>query len=413
MSEFPQRISVHVDRSATRAVHKGAVRVFAGSVTRVRGEANPGDVAILYGPKDRPFALGLYDPHAPVRVRVLSNVLGVSIDHAFIRERVRTAVDARLAHFNDAETDGYRLIHGPGDGLPGLVVDRYANTAVLKCYAHAWLPWLPTITKALREDGRLTCGLLRLSRALQSEGDAIAPYAEGVLLWGNEADVATAFLENRIRFEVEPRLGQKTGFFLDQRENRQRVEDLSANKSVLNVFCYTGGFSLYAARGGATRVVSIDASKQAMAALERNIALNPALTPSASADGPRTTFDNLCGDAFKELNELLRYGETFDVVIIDPPSFAKRNAEIEAAQQAYARLARLGAELTAENGTLVFASCSSRITEAMLEDALRAGVRQARKHVDVFERVGHPMDHPVARVEEQYLKCLYGTITPV
>lgn len=411
MSDFPQRVSVHLDRSATRAVHKGAVRVFDGSVTRVRGEGSPGDIAILYGPRDRAFALGLYDPNAPVRVRVLSNELGVAIDHAFIRHRVRAAVDARLTHFDDAETDGYRLIHGPGDGLPGLVVDRYAGTAVLKCYAHAWLPWLPTIVQALREDGILACGILRLSRALQSEGDAIAPYAEGLLLWGDEPEVATAFRENGIRFEVDPRRGQKTGFFLDQRENRQRVEALSANKSVLNAFCYTGGFSLYAARGGAKRVVSIDASKQAMAALERNIALNAGWTRNASANGVQATFDNLCGDAFEQMNDLLRYGEAFDVVIIDPPSFAKRNAEIESAQQAYTRLARLGAELTTENGTLVFASCSSRITEALLEDALGAGVRHARKHVEVFERVGHPIDHPVARVEEQYLKCLYGTIT--
>lgn len=411
MSDFPRRISVHLDRSATRAVHKGAVRVFDGGVTRVRAkgqpDGQPGDIAVLYGPKDTPFAVGVYDPLSPVRVRVLSREMGVAIDRAFIRARVRTAVDARVAHFEDTDTDGYRLIHGPGDGLPGLVVDRYANTAVLKCYAHAWLPWLPTIVEALREDGILTCGLLRLSRALQAEGDAIAPHAEGLLLWGEEAEVATSFLENGIRFEVDPRLGQKTGFFLDQRENRRRVEDLSAYKTVLNVFCYTGGFSLYAARGGAKRVVSIDASQQAMAALERNIARNPQPT-----DTPQTTFENICRDAFEAMDDLLRHGETFDLVIIDPPSFAKKNAEIDAAQKAYTRLARLGAELTHDNGTLVFASCSSRITEALLEESLNVGVRHARKRVDVYERTGHPMDHPVNRADEQYLKCLYGIITP-
>lgn len=410
MSKFPQRVSVHLDRSATRAVHKGALRVFDGGVTRVRSkgrkDGQPGDIAILYGPKDTPFAIGVYDPLSPVRVRILSRQLGVSVDCAFIRGRVRAAADARRSTFEGDETDGYRVIHGPGDGLPGLVVDRYANTVVIKCYAHAWLPWLPTIVGALREDTTLTCGLLRLSRALQSEAEATAPYTEGMLLWGNEDDLASSFRENGVRFEVDPRRGQKTGFFLDQRENRARVEKLSDHKTVLNVFCYTGGFTLYAARGGAKRVVSIDASKQAMAALERNIALNP---PKAGM--PQTIFQNLCGDAFEQMDGLLRRGETFDVVIIDPPSFAKKNAEIDGAQKAYTRLARLGAELTHDNGTLVFASCSSRISEDLLQEYLLNGVRHAQRRIDIYERAGHPADHPVTRTEEQYLKCLYGIVT--
>src|SRR5690625_1186994 len=158
MSFVPQRISVHLDRAATRAVRQGALRIYHERITRQRGDGAAGDVAVLYDPKDRPFALGIYDPHSPIRVRVLAPELGHTIDADFVRQRIAKAIDKRKRHFEDASTNGYRLLHGPGNGLPGLVIDRYANTLVLKCYTHAWLPWLPVITSALQRDETFQVG---------------------------------------------------------------------------------------------------------------------------------------------------------------------------------------------------------------------------------------------------------------
>lgn len=402
MSHTPQRLSVHVSSRAVRAIRDGAVRVYAGDVTRTRGTGNAGDIAILYGPKDRPFALGVFDPHSPVQIRVLCPTLGETIDAEFLRKRVRSARARRQKHFDGTQTNGYRLIHGPGDGLPGLVVDRYHHTAVVKCYSHAWLPWLPTLVDALTEDPTLTTGILRLSRTLQQDKDLLCGYGEGRILWGLEETLSTEFLEHGIRFEVDPKHGQKTGFFLDQRENRQRVGALSAQKDVLNVFCYTGGFSLYAAQGGAHSVVSIDASQQAMDALERNLQLNPSL---------RTThFDNQCADAFDAMARLRSAGRTFDIVIVDPPSFAKKMRELDNARGAYQRLAFEATSLTASGGIVVFASCSSKVSDAFLQDALQHGARRAHAKVDVFESTGHPIDHPIPSDDDQYLKCLYARV---
>lgn len=401
----PQRISLQIRRNAVRAIKRGELWVYQEAVTRVRGEGRPGDIAVLYDHEDKPFGLGLYDPNSPLRVQVLSPTLGVTIDAAWMRAAVRTAIEKRRELFDDATTNGYRVIHGPGDGLPGLVADRYADTIVIKCYSEAWLPWLPVIAETLRDVMGIRCGVLRLNRHLQSLGDKLAPYSEGKMLWGRAPALATGFIENGIHFEVDPRLGQKTGFFLDQRENRARVEALAAGQEVLNVFCYTGGFSLYAARGRAKQVVSIDASKLAMDALERNIALN-----RATVQKPSGGFLNICGDAFVEMENLQKAGRRFGMVIVDPPSFAKRNAEVDTALVAYRRLARLGASLLRHHGVLVFASCSSRITMEHLEDAMNEGAKQARVSLSVFDRVGHPADHPIADSELQYLKCIYARL---
>lgn len=402
MSFVPQRISVHLDRAATRAVRQGALRIYHERITRQRGDGAAGDVAVLYDPKDRPFALGIYDPHSPIRVRVLAPELGHTIDADFVRQRIAKAIDKRKRHFEDASTNGYRLLHGPGNGLPGLVIDRYANTLVLKCYTHAWLPWLPVITSALQRDETFQVGMLRLSRKLQEDADLRGHFSEGMLLWGQEAHIAAAFQEHGIHFEVDPRHGQKTGFFLDQRENRLRVQQLSQHKDILNVFCYTGGFSLYAAQGGATSVTSIDASRQAMDALERNIALNPSLQ--------KTRFTQICDDAFDAMRALRESAQSFDIVIVDPPSFAKKNSELEGARRAYQRLAFEASTLTKHGGTLVFASCSRRVDTPFLEEALHQGAKQARAQVDVFERTGHPVDHPAQDAADQYLKCLYAKV---
>jgi 23S rRNA (cytosine1962-C5)-methyltransferase len=211
------------------------------------------------------------------------------------------------------------------------------------------------------------------------------------------------FDENGLRFEVDPVRGQKTGFFLDQRDNRARVEALAAGARVLNVFAYTGGFSLYAARGGARAVTSLDLSALALAAAERNFALNRALPAVAAAQ-----HELLAGDAFDALAELARARRTFDLVIVDPPAFAKRQAEVERALAAYARLTRLALAVTRPGGTLVIASCSSRVSAAAFYDAVLAAAAQAGRPLRELARTGHALDHPVRFAEGEYLKCLFA-----
>lgn len=403
----PGRVSVHVNLATERALRGGQLWLFQEGVTKVRGTGAPGDVAVLYGTKDRPFALGLYDPASPIRVRVLHVGASCTVDGEFFQKRVREASAQRLAWFQD-DTNGYRVIHGPGDGLPGLVVDRYDQTLVLKLYSSAWIPWLPTIQQALVEVFSPQRVVLRLNRQLQDAPALCHGYTEGQILYGEALLAPLSFRENGVVFECDPVLGQKTGFFLDQRENRERVERLAAGKRTLNVFSYTGGFSLYAARGGAGRVVSVDASRPAMDALERNIALNAAEPAIA-----RTEFVNHCGDAFEVFQQLQSTRETFGVVIVDPPAFARKAAEVEGALRAYRRLARLAVPLVDTDGVLVFASCSSRITPDAFRGAIEAGTNEAGFYLDVFGESGHPVDHPIANGELQYLKCLYATLRPL
>ena len=207
-----------------------------------------------------------------------------------------------------------------------------------------------------------------------------------------------------MRFEADPIHGQKTGFFLDQRDNRARVEGLATGKRVLNVFAYNGGFSLYAARGGATQVASLDISRPALQAAERNFALNQNIPTVAAA-----THQLLVGDAFPLLAEMASNRRTFDLVIIDPPAFAKQQSEVERALAAYAQLTRLGLGVLQAGGTLVLASCSSRVSTDAFFTTVTQAAAQVRRPLQIFAQTTHALDHPVGFPEGAYLKCLYAT----
>jgi 23S rRNA (cytosine1962-C5)-methyltransferase len=243
--------------------------------------------------------------------------------------------------------------------------------------------------------------VLRLSRAVQRA--ATGALRDGAVLHGEPPAGPVLFEENGLRFEADLLHGQKTGFFLDQRDNRALVEQYSAGKAVLNVFAYTGGFSVYAARGGARAVTSLDVSAPALAAAERNFAHNRALETVANADHRR-----LAGDAFDLLPQLRDGGERFDVVILDPPSFAKAAAEVERAAGSYARMIRMGLDVLAPHGLLVAASCSSRITAQRFREIVEETARRAGRPLHVLQQTGHPLDHPIGFPEGAYLKCIFA-----
>jgi 23S rRNA (cytosine1962-C5)-methyltransferase len=227
---------------------------------------------------------------------------------------------------------------------------------------------------------------------------------DGITLSGRPLEELILFRENGLTFECYPLRGQKSGFFLDQRENRARVEKLSKGKSVLNVFSYTGGFSVYAARGGAKEIVSVDSSAPAIEAAIRNFSYNRHIPAERSA-----IHETISEDAFEVLARMRSQKKMFDLVILDPPMFAQNQNQIAAGLSAYRKLTRLGLEVLRAGGILVQASCSSRIDAETFFDTIHQTAREANRRLTEIERTAHPLDHPIKFDEGAYLKCLFAT----
>lgn len=396
-----KRIAVRVTPAAERQIRDGHPWLFDRAIREQSHEGAAGDLAVIFDRKRRFLAIGLYDPHSPIRVRILHQGSPATIDAEWFYSKMNAAAAAR-AHLTDTQTNGYRVIHGENDGLPGLVVDRYAETLVVKLYSHAWFPHLTTVLDGLAQILPNARVVLRLSRALSNEResqDGAPAYLDGQIVRGDPLDGSVVFLENGLYFEADPVHGQKTGFFLDQRDNRERVGDLSAGKRVLNVFAYTGGFSLYAARGGAAEVTSLDISQPALDGAARNFALNETFSCEHLL---------LKGDAFQLLADLHESRRSYDLIVIDPPALAKRQSEIDGAVSAYARLTRLGLDLLAPNGTIALASCSSRVDSDLFGETVHLAARHAGRPLREFLRTGHAVDHPIGFKEGAYLKCIFA-----
>lgn len=398
-----KRMAVRITPAAERALRGGHPWLFAQAIRRQSHDGRCGDLAVIFDRKDRFLAVGLYDPFSPIRVRVLQQGEPARIGRSWFQKQLETAVQRRAPLQKTTATSGYRLVHGENDGLPGLVVDRYDQTYVLKVYTPAWIPHLNDFLVAFTRIITPHCVVLRLSRTVRKRPQVLYGLADGEVLVGTLPNSPLYFRENGLRFEVDVVAGQKTGFFLDQRENRARVESLAAGKSVLNVFAYTGGFSLYAARGGAPHVVSLDISQPALAAAVRNFRLNEGKTAVAAA-----THELLLGDAFRTLRELRTVRRHFDLVVIDPPAFAKSQSEVQRALTAYGRLARLGLGVLRREGILVMASCSSRVDAATFYKTVHQAAAKVKRPLQEIGRRGHPLDHPVGFKEGAYLKCLYA-----
>jgi 23S rRNA (cytosine1962-C5)-methyltransferase len=389
---------VRVTPDALRQIRGRHPWVFDASVTAVGSGGGSGDLAVVFDDRRRFVAIGLYDPASPIRVRILHQGDPVPIDDAWFHDRIAAAFARRAMVAGDGRTNAYRVVHGENDGLPGLVIDRYDTTAVIKAYTAAWLPHVRAVVAGLPPERRERV-VLRLGRVAHRE----APAFDGVALVGELPDAPVPFREAGLSFEADVVRGQKTGHFLDQRDNRVRVGRLAAGRRVLDVFACTGGFSVHAAAGGATEVLSVDQSAPALATARRNMALNPAAVAG-------THHDITVGDAFAVMADLARQGRRFDIVVVDPPSFASRRDQVPAALRAYARLTALAVALVAPGGTLVQASCSSRVSAADFHAAVERSARAAGRSLRVTARTGHPADHPVGFREGAYLKALFAVV---
>jgi 23S rRNA (cytosine1962-C5)-methyltransferase len=409
-------LRLRLSAAAESIVRAGHPWVFAASVRRQNRPGKMGELAVIYDRHDEFLAAGLFDPDSPIRVRILHKGKPEPLNRAWWRQRWEEARARREGFFDcglriadcglkeprtglfQGRTTGFRCINGESDGWPGLVLDRYDTTLALKLYTAAWLPRLGEATELLAAEGNRI--VLRLSRNIEATAREQFGIEDGEVLRGSAPDGPVVFLESGLRFEADVLRGQKTGFFLDQRENRRRVELLAAGRRVLNLFSYSGGFSLYAARGGAAGVCSVDISPHALAAAERNFALNRDVPAVAAC--PRETAQ---ADVFCWLREPA--ARRFDLIVLDPPALAKRASEREEAMRAYSRLLAGAMARLNRNGMLVAASCSAHVCAGDFFDLAREAARQTGRGWEEWLTTRHAADHPATFAEGEYLKCIY------
>ncbi len=398
------RLAVRLTKDALRQVRAGHPWVFDRSVTQVRPEGGTGDLAVVFDDKRRFQAIGLYDPDSPIRIKLLHHGAPLQVGPELWERRLRDALDVRAPLVASSHTDAFRWVNGENDALPGLVIDVYGDTAVMKLYTAAWFPYLDELVDAAQATRRSSRMVLRLSRAV---ADAQDRWHDGTALVVDLPDAPVRFVENDLSFEADVVAGQKTGHFLDQRDNRLRVRNLAGGARVLDVYACTGGFSVNAAAGGARLVHSVDISDAAIRTARRNMTANRDL-PAVRACRHHSSV----GDAMTVMADMAAEGRTFDVVVVDPPSFARRRSQVAGALRAYARLTRLALDLVEPGGVLVQASCSSRVTTEEFHEAVLAAAEQSdRQLLDVL-RTGHALDHPIGFPEGEYLKGVIATVGP-
>jgi 23S rRNA (cytosine1962-C5)-methyltransferase len=392
------RLRLRITATAESIVRSGHPWLFADSILEANRAGETGELAVVYDRKDRFLAVGLFDPDSPIRVRILHAGKPEKIDAAWWQRRLAQAL-ARREQLFDAQTTGFRLIHGESDGWPGLVLDRYDSSLVLKLYTAAWLPCLPEMLALFLEKISSERVVLRLSRNIQHFAAKQFQLIDGQVLFGSSPEGPVIFSEYGIRFEADVQRGQKTGFFLDQRENRAEVEALARGRTVLNAFSFSGGFSVYAARGGAKSVTDLDISAHALESAKRNFALNKNCPAVAAC-----RHETVQADTFEWLAQ---YSTKFDLLVLDPPSLAKRAAEREGALRAYERLNSLGIARLERGGILVAGSCSAQVPAEDFFNAVRSAARKSGRNFSEIKILLHPPDHRATFKEAEYLKVIY------
>ena len=371
--------------------------IFAGAVARLDGRARPGDTVDVLAANGRPLARAAFSPESKIRARVWSFDPEEVIDDAFFKRRVAAAIEHRMALPELRGQEGLRLLHGESDGLPGVVADRYGDTIVVQLTAAGADKWRKAIVGALHK----ATGCPRI----YERSDVNVRRLEGLepttgWLLGEAPGEQPGIVENGVRMKVDIVAGHKTGFYLDQRDNRLMTRDLAAGRAVLNCFCYTGGFSLQALAGGAASVLSIDSSGPALATAAENLALNPQLDASLAQWRE--------ADVFNELRVMKNNGQRFDLIILDPPKFAPSAAHTDSAARAYKDINVLGFRLLNPGGLLMSYSCSGGIGPEMFQQIVADAAVDAGRDARILRRLAASPDHPVALhfSEGEYLKGL-------
>ena len=368
--------------------------VFSGAIARVEGEPEEGEVVDVYTSQKEFIACGHFQVGS-IAVRVLS-FRQETIDHAFWVRRLGVAKDLRraLGLIGNPQNNTYRLVHGEGDNLPGLIIDVYDHTAVMQAHSAGMHVYRMEIADALSEVmGDVIQNIYYKSETtLPFKADLLAT-ENGFIKGGSPENIA---MENGLKFHVDWLKGQKTGFFVDQRENRHLLEHYAKGRNVLNMFCYTGGFSFYAMRGGANLVHSVDSSAKAISLTNRNVELNFPGDPRHEA---------YAEDAFKNLEKM---GSNYDLIILDPPAFAKHKNVLRNALQGYRKLNAIAFEKIKPGGILFTFSCSQVVSKENFRLAVFSAAAQSGRSVRILHQLTQPADHPVNiyHPEGEYLKGL-------
>ena len=371
--------------------------IFSGAIAQVDDRAADGDVIDVVSASGDWLARGYLNRRSQIRVRLLSWDASEQIDQEFWRGRLERAIRARSALAADLRTTAYRLVHAESDQLPGLIVDRYGDWLVTQWLTLGIDRHKATILQLLAEIAK--------PKGIYERSDATVRLQEGLdrqtaLLYGEMPPVLLDIHEHGHRFVVDLMAGQKTGFYLDQRENRRRVASYSAGLEVLNAFAYTAAFAVYALSAGARHVTNVDSSYQALEMAERNLALN-----SFDAD---VQAEQVAGDVFGFLRDSRDRGQRYDLVILDPPKFAQAKRHVEAATRGYKEINLLAMQMLRPGGILATFSCSGLVSADLFQKVIFGASLDAGREVQIVEQLGQPADHPVllSFPEGAYLKGL-------
>lgn len=397
-----RRVAIRPTPAGLHAVRSGDPWLYDGSISTADPAGLPaGSVAIIFDER-RVAGVGLWDPASPIQVKVLHSGGPLNVNRQLWIDRLVAAKTRRGKLVDDPLTTAWRWVHGENDQLPGLVLDRYDETLVIKLYSDAWYPHLDDVVAAAQEVLPSATIVLRCARRVTPP---VGAPIDGDVLVGSMTDGNVTYLERGLTMTADVRRGNKTGTFLDQRDNRSLVGAASEGARVLDVFTATGGFALAAAAGGARSVHMVDISQPALEVAKANIARNRNV-----GHVRRCEVTAQQGDAFEVMESLAAAGERFDVVIVDPPSFAQNEKSIPRALSSYRRLGRAGLRLTTDGGLLVQASCSSRITIEDVAREMKTASREVRRPFTEIRRTGHAIDHPVGFARGAYLKALYAAV---
>ena len=370
--------------------------LFSGAIEKLSGKPGSGDTVEIRDASGKSQGRAAYSPKSQIRARMWTFDANEEVDAAFFRRRIERALALREALPARRHTNALRLVHGESDGLPGLIVDRYADVLVAQFLAAGVERWRDPILDALSE--------LTAAEAIFERSDAEVRKFEALparvgFARGNRNASRCPIVEYGLNFRVDVEQGQKTGFFLDQRENRQRVRELAAGREVLDGFCYTGGFSIAALAGGARRITAIESSAPALEVARENLAANP-------FDAAKVQFVH--GDVFAQLRALRDRAAQFQMVILDPPKFAPSAAQVKNAARAYKDINLLALKLLAPGGLLATFSCSGGVSAELFQSIVAGAALDAGADAKIVERFGAAADHPVALEfpEGEYLKGL-------
>ncbi|GAB4218166.1 MAG: class I SAM-dependent methyltransferase [Synechococcales cyanobacterium] len=369
--------------------------VFSGAVAAVQGSPGLGETVAIQADDGRPCGWGAYSPASQIRVRVWSRDPETAITGEWLREQLQQSIQRRETLHHQPDLTLFRLVNAEGDGLPGVVVDRYGEWLVCQFLSAGAERWKSEIVAALAS--------LYPCRGIYERSDGEVRQKEGLpsqtgSLWGDDPPAEIETLEYGLGFGVDVRQGHKTGFYLDQRQNRRFLSTLSAGRDVLNCFAYTGGFAVWAARGGATSITNVDSSASALAGAAANQARLGSPVP----------VEQIQGDVFQVLRQYRQQGRQFDLIVLDPPKFAENQGQVERACRGYKDINWLALRLLRTGGLLVTFSCSGLVSADLFQKVVAGASLDAQRQADILYRLTQAEDHavPLHFPEGSYLKGL-------